>query len=607
MKSKMNLHFLFLFLFILYVSTVLVHGLPEPDFLWAENAGSTGPDQAYGVGTDPDGNIYITGFFYGTANFGDTQLISAGDADVFIAKMDPDGNFLWADSGGGVNTDMALSLAVDSYGNSYITGRYRETVQFGPFTLNSPGGYSCNIFIIKIDAEGNWQWAKQAGGGGGSSDRGYGLAIDSSNNIYLTGYIISNASFGDINLVSYGGRDVFIAKMDSDGNFLWAKHAGGSEDDWGYDITVDSSGNIYITGDFRLTASFGAVQITSAGEEDIFAAKLDNDGNFLWAKKAGGSGSNTGYRITTDSFGNPYITGKFRETASFGDIELISSGEDDIFISKLATNGNFLWAKKAGGTGEDTGYGITSDTAGNIYVTGSFSNNSNFGNTQLVSSGLTDIFFAMMDMNGNYLWVDKAGGTGTDQGQSITIDSGHNLIITGYFYGTADFGSIQVQSSGNIDVFTAKIQFTANQVPVYRFFNTQRGGHLYTVSEVERDYIINNLPQWNYEGVKFNVWDGYAENVVPTYRFFNTTTGIHLYTISESERDAVMQLPQWNYEGVKFYVSTSDQIENITPVYRFFNHVRGGHLYTISEAERDTVMQLPQWSYEGIPFFVIDL
>ncbi len=140
-------------------------------------------------------------------------------------------------------------------------------------------------------------------------------------------------------------------------------------------------------------------------------------------------------------------------------------------------------------------------------------------------------------------------------------------------------------------------------VPVYRFFNTVRGGHLYTISEIEREYVQENLPHWNYEGIKFFVHDSQVNDSCSAYRFFNTRTGIHLYTISEAERDTVMQLPQYNYEGVKFCVYEY-QVNQSTPVYRFFNHVRGGHLYTISEAERDAVMQLPSWTYEGIKFYV---
>lgn len=141
--------------------------------------------------------------------------------------------------------------------------------------------------------------------------------------------------------------------------------------------------------------------------------------------------------------------------------------------------------------------------------------------------------------------------------------------------------------------------------PVYRFFNTNRGGHLYTISKHERDTVMA-LPQWSYEGPKFRVFietPGFSD-IRPVYRFWNTNTGIHLYTISDDERDTVMTLPQWNYEGIKFYVYEVSLLGTI-PVYRFFNTHRGGHLYTISRHERDTVMELPQWSYEGIAFYVL--
>ncbi len=139
-------------------------------------------------------------------------------------------------------------------------------------------------------------------------------------------------------------------------------------------------------------------------------------------------------------------------------------------------------------------------------------------------------------------------------------------------------------------------------VPVYRFFNTNRGGHLYTISESERDDVMD-LPQWSYEGVAFRVYNTQAQGSTAAYRFFNTRTGIHLYTINTSERDAIMQLPQWNYEGISFYVMPSQATSSVA-VYRFFNNVRGGHFYTINENERDDVMELPQWDYEGVSFYV---
>lgn len=146
---------------------------------------------------------------------------------------------------------------------------------------------------------------------------------------------------------------------------------------------------------------------------------------------------------------------------------------------------------------------------------------------------------------------------------------------------------------------------TGSSVSVYRFFNTIRGGHLYTVSIIEKDYILDSLPEWQYEGISFKVYLIQASDTTPAYRFFNTITGIHLYTISEHERDYIIDnLSEWNYEGVSFYVYPY-QTEETIPVFRFFNNNRGGHLYTISEIERDHIIDhLIDWTYEGISFYV---
>jgi len=147
--------------------------------------------------------------------------------------------------------------------------------------------------------------------------------------------------------------------------------------------------------------------------------------------------------------------------------------------------------------------------------------------------------------------------------------------------------------------------FDMDTVPMYRFFNTNTGAHLYTISQVERDYILNNLPHYNYEGVKFYVYPTQFTDTVPAYRFFNTQTGAHLYTISDTERDYIINnLPHYNYEGPKFYVYRNEEA-NSTAAYRFFNTQTGAHLYTISDVERDYILNnLPHYNYEGPKFYV---
>ncbi|MDD4309565.1 MAG: SBBP repeat-containing protein, partial [Candidatus Cloacimonetes bacterium] len=379
---------------IILIIAVMVCGViyaQTEEWIWAKQAGGTVYDYGQAIATDINGNSYVTGYFYGAATFGSTMLVSSGgSADIFIAKLDSSGNFLWAKQAGGTSFDHGYCISTDSNGNCYVTGYFYGTAIFGATTLTSNGssGYG-DIFIAKLDANGNYLWVKQAGGT--SNDIGYGIATDSNGNSYVTGYFAGTATFGTTSLTSSGGYDIFIAKLDTNGNYLWAKKAGGTSTDEGNGIATDSSGNSYVTGYFNGTATFGTTTLTSNGSSysDIFIAKLDTNGNYLWAKNAGGTSGDYGYGISTDSSGNSYVTGYFNGTATFVTTSLTSSGSNDIFIAKLDTDGNYQWAKKAGSASDDYGYGIATDSSGNSYVTGSFLGTATFGSTSLVNNSTT--------------------------------------------------------------------------------------------------------------------------------------------------------------------------------------------------------------------------
>ena len=236
------------------------------------------------------------------------------------------------------------------------------------------------VFVAKLSSNGSWLWAVKAGGSIG--DSGYAIAYDSSGGVYVTGYFESDdATFGSTIdvLTSSGGIHIFVAKLSSSGSWLWAVKAGGSGVDGGDAIAVDSSGNSYVTGYFGGTAAFGSTNLTSSGERDIFVAKLSSSGSWLWSVKAGGSGLEGGDAIAVDSSGNSYVTGYFGGTAAFGSTRLTSSGAYDIFISKLSSSGSWLWAVKAGGTSIDYARGIAIDSLGNSYVAGHFDGVATFG------------------------------------------------------------------------------------------------------------------------------------------------------------------------------------------------------------------------------------
>ncbi|MDD3633052.1 MAG: SBBP repeat-containing protein [Candidatus Cloacimonetes bacterium] len=434
-------------------------------WLWAKQAGGTSGDFGQSIAIDSSGNSYVTGYFYGTASFGTTTLESSGYADIFVTKLDSSGNWLWAQKAGGTTSnDSGCSITIDSSGNSYVTGYFYETASFGDTNLTGDGGD--DIFVAKLGSNGNWLWAQRAGGTGW--DIGYGIATDSSGNSYVTGCFYGTASFGNITLTSGGGNDIFVAKLDSDGNWIWAQKAGGTDSDFGYDIAIDSSGNSYVTGYFAGTASFGDTNLTSGGGNDIFIAKLDSNGNWPWAQRAGGIYWDQGYSIAIDFSGNSYVTGFFYGTSSFGNITLTSGGGNDIFVAKLDSDGNWIWAQKAGGTDYDEGRDIAIDSSGNSYVTGYFRETASFGSINLTSSGNQDIFVAKLTSDSSWLEAEQAGGTDYDYGCGIATDSSGNSYVTGYFAGSTSFGNITLTSSGDSDIFVAKayIPYDSNDIVV---------------------------------------------------------------------------------------------------------------------------------------------
>lgn len=450
------MHKAFLFL-IVYLTILSTFSMGQPDFVWAQRAGGLFDtpntfDIGCGVTVDHLGNTYVTGYFFHRGSFGGTWLTSHGLHDIFIAKLDPSGNFLWAKNAGGAGDDYGKGIVADSQGNVYITGSFWQYASFGNLELSAYAAR--DIFITKLDTDGNFIWAKRAGGS--NLNRGQSIAIDDDDNIYITGNFRGNASFGPIMLSSAGQDDVFAAKLDTNGNFIWAKSFGGPGNDLATGITSDPQAGIYISGVFEDTSNFDSIEIESQGMFDVFISKLDKNGNVAWATSAGGSANERVPSVAVDSAGGVYITGSFENNAYFGHIELISHGSSDIFIAKLNNNGSFLWADHAGGILGDAGHSITVDFQDNIYFTGKFFQTATFGEIEVTSSNCADLFICKIDTNGNFEWVQTAGGIGSTVPMSISVDSSGFAYLTGSFYNTASFGNHDITSIGGGDIFITK-------------------------------------------------------------------------------------------------------------------------------------------------------
>lgn len=382
------------------------------NFLWArgiggESSGFDISDYGYGVpiAVDPDGNVYLTGFFNGTTDFdpgpGAYNLTSISPkSDIFVLKLDGGGIFKWAKQTGseapGTAKSLPTTIALDDSGSIYITGSFTGMVDFDPgsgiYSLGTSG--IINAFVLKLDFEGQLIWAKAMGG---TSNRATGLSIGltSSDEIVLCGYFSGTIDVdpgpGTYNLtvMSNNGNTygTFMLKLNVAGDFIWAKSWSGNKSIFGFALKVNASDEIYMVGLFESAIDFdpgpGAYNLSGGFEGDIFVLKLSADGQFnwvrelqenVWINRASGP-------LALDIFGNLYLTGFYVGPNDFDpgpDTVLLSSNNytpgqsnyTDLFLLSLNAAGDFRWVGTIGGPGEDKSKCVVTDHSGNIYFTG---------------------------------------------------------------------------------------------------------------------------------------------------------------------------------------------------------------------------------------------
>ena len=455
-------------------------------FVWARALGGTEEDLGGSIFVDTVGNVYTTGWFLGTADFdpgsSTFNLTSAGFFDTFVSKLDSTGNFVWSRAWGGPGFDEGKSIFVDEGGDVYTTGWFDGKVDFDPgpgtYYLTSSGDF--DIFVSKLDSAGDLIWAKALKG----PDRAeaFSIYVDGSGGVYTTGWFYDTVDFdpgpGVFNLTSTGLGSIFVSKLDEAGNFVWAKAMGGGEQ-WGNSIFVDKFGDVYITGGFEGTTDFdpgaGVFKLTSIRNADIFICKLDDAGNFIWAKAMGGTDWEEAESIFVDGAGDVYTTGAFWGTVDFdpgdGTFNLTSTGADwtDVFVSKLDNAGNFVWARAFGGLDADGGSAVSVDAEGYVYTTGMFYDTVDFDpgvdTFNLISAGKSDIFVSKLDNAGDFVWAKTFGSVLYDLGKSIFVDIVGNVHTTGWFESTADFDpgseTFNLTSAGESDIFVSKLGVAA--------------------------------------------------------------------------------------------------------------------------------------------------
>ena len=455
----------------------IIEEMASVNYFVIDAGSSTHNDFVSEVKIDEDGDIFVAGVFAGTASFGDIQKITANSQDVFLGKIDGDTNeWLWVVSAGAFGSyTMVTDIAIDSAGYVYMVGSFQSN--FGDLdlwdgsTLTRDG--LRDIFIVKVDGDTNQiMWVQSADG---TRENGLGgITLDGSGNVYVAGAFEGNTTFGAIPLSATNGQydqDIFVAQLSPAGNWNWVIGAGSTGDDFGYNIELDSEGDIIVSGRIAASASFDAISVNALGSGDPFLGKLDPDTqNWIWVTSAGGTSTDSVASIGIDSLDDIYITGSFYETAYFGANTLISNSWGDAFVAKVDGDTNeWLWVNQIGqasegAIGDDYCYGVVVDSSDNIYVTGRFFDSVTLG-FDILSTTISDmydydIFIAKADSSGNWLWAKSTGADRGDSGMDMTLTENDNPLVVGGYTRTVQFDDFTLASRSNFnqDVFVWMVQ-----------------------------------------------------------------------------------------------------------------------------------------------------
>jgi sugar lactone lactonase YvrE len=452
---------------------------------WLAQINGPGIDIGYSIATDSTGNVYVTGsgapdvvltaFNANGTAFG-TTIANSGNNDAFVVKYDTNGSVQWVARLGSTNIDIGYGIATDSSGNVYVSGAKfgailtafnSDGTAFGTTLPNFPVN---DVFIVKYNTNGFVQWIARVGST--SDDIGYAIATDAGGNVYVTGqagtsginttaFNADGTSFGTV-IPNTGFGDAFVVKYNTSGFVQWVAKVASTNTDTGFGIATDSGGNVYVTGQggngVVVTAfssngvAFGTT-LANSGASDVFIVKYDTSGIVQWVARVASTGNDIGYAIATDSGGNVYVTGQggsgvvvtaFSSSGVAFGTTLANLGGSDTFLVKYDTSGTVQWVARVASVDPDIGYGIKTDSAGNVYVTGlgytsttAFNaDGTRFGFAISRSSTSAAGFVVKYNTSGVVQWIMTTSGVGTEQGRGIAIDGSSNIYSTGFFNGS---------------------------------------------------------------------------------------------------------------------------------------------------------------------------
>ncbi len=373
------------------------------------------------------------------------------------------GDLLWARRfGDAQDQQWGQAVAVDGQGNIVLTGYFAGVIDFGGGALTSEG--ATDVFVAKLGPNGDHLWSKRFGDA--SAQLNYGVAVDKEGNVIFAGSFAGSVDFGGGVLVSKGGRDAFVSKLDSSGVHIWSKRFGDGENQDGLSVAADAAGNIFLAGSFAGTLSdLGTSPFTSAGSRDIFVAKISPSGEHLWSKAFGDVQDQYVSSVTVDTNQNVVISGNLLGSMDLGEGMITNQGPQDVFIAKLAnTDGAPLWSNRFGAPGlvlATINMSAVGGASGRTLLTGYMGGvgSVSFGGDIISLASQSGLFVADFDAAGSHAWSKGFGDTinplSVAVGSFGATDTAGNVALTGYFQGALDFGGGQLASLGN-DIYLVK-------------------------------------------------------------------------------------------------------------------------------------------------------
>jgi len=456
--QKIQSYICSILIFLIYLLLTTSILAQTPDIKWAKKAGSTSWDMGYSIVTDTEGNTYITGDFTGGVQFGSTMLVSTAMRDIFVAKLDSNGNYLWATRAGGYHNDVGHGIALDKQGNCYVVGECTGdsdfqshqfddiySADYGFLAKYSPDGVALMVYLKK-------QWYPWA------------VAVDKDGNPVTNGNFKGPITIGNKTYQSEGTTDLIITKFyGSTLSPVWAVPGNVRYEQWGYGICTDDLGNILATGSYNDRIIFGNNTKYGLGRH-VFLVKLNTNGIVQWLQVGGSQGDDDGYDVVVDGARNAYITGSFEQTATFSGEganyeSVTSAGFTDGFIAKYNSDGAVVWVKRFGGAqNHDRGWGIDIDNDNRIFLAGFFGDQADFGSYTLEANGGSwDTFVAQINPLGTFKWVVGDGTSDSDYARDVSTDSHGNAYATGGFNGSSSYGDDYLSSNGGFDILTLRV------------------------------------------------------------------------------------------------------------------------------------------------------